>query len=308
MLGTGRMGAAMARRLGAAGHRLTLWNRTRQTADLVAAGIQAPSSAGLATPDTAAIHSAPPVRVVERAVDAVAGAEFVLTMLADGEATVHTVLDPAVLAALPAGAIVCDLGTSGTDAALRMDAGLRATGRSFVDAPVSGSVPSVAAGQLLVLASGDTDTVDAVRPILESFARKVIHVGPAGAGQAMKLAVNLVVHTLNVALSEALVLAERAGITPERAYDVIEDSVVGAPYVRYKRAAFLDPEHPVAMSLDLVGKDQRLIVAFAEELGLPVPATTAAAEVVAAACAEGWGSQDMAALRRFLRESAPPRD
>jgi 3-hydroxyisobutyrate dehydrogenase-like beta-hydroxyacid dehydrogenase len=62
------------------------------------------------------------------------------------------------------------------------------------------------------------------------------------------------------------------------------------------------------MSLDLVRKDQRLIVAFAEELGLPVPATTAAAEVVAAACAEGWGSRDMAALRRFLRESLPPRD
>ena len=87
----------------------------------------------------------------------------------------------------------------------------------------------------------------------------------------MKLAVNLVVHDLNAAVSEALIIAKRAGIAAEDAYDVFQDSVIAAPFVVYKRAAFLDPETPVAMSLDLVHKDLRLITGLADELGVPVP-------------------------------------
>ena len=101
-------------------------------------------------------------------------------------------------------------------------------------------MPAVEAGTLLVMAGGDPPR--SPRPaVLAAFARRVLRVGDVGAGQAMKLAVNLVVHDLNAALAEALVLAEGAGITAEDAYDVFEESVVAAPFVRYKRAAFLDP-------------------------------------------------------------------
>ena len=111
----------------------------------------------------------------------------------------------------------------------------------FVDAPVSGSVPAVEAGTLLVMAGGEPDAVDAARPVLGAFARKVLHVGPAGAGQTMKLAVNLVVHDLNAAVAEALRLARSAGIAAADAYDVFQESVVAAPYVRLQASRVPGP-------------------------------------------------------------------
>jgi 3-hydroxyisobutyrate dehydrogenase len=284
VLGTGRMGAAMTRRLVAAGHAVTVWNRTAATARAAVADLP-PGSADVAA----------------TAADAVAGRPVVLSMLADGTATCAVVLDGSVIDRLLPGAVVCDLATSGVPAATALARGLRAAGVGFVDAPVSGSVPAVDAGTLLVMAGGDGDAIDAVRPVLEAFARSVVRVGDTGTGQAMKLAVNLVVHTLNAALCEALVLAEASGIARESAYDVLADSVVGAPFLTYKRPAFLDPDVPVAMSLDLVLKDLALIAAQAQagEVGVTMPASAAAQASVAAACADGFGGQDMAALSRF---------
>ena len=117
---------------------------------------------------------------------------------------------------------------------------------------------------------------------------------------AGKLAVNLVVHSLNAALSEAMVLAGRAGVSPSDAYDVFQASVVAAPYVNYKREAFLNATADVAMSLDLVLKDMRLITAFADQLGVAVPTAAAVAAEVDAACIAGFGRRDMATLSRFL--------
>jgi len=127
-----------------------------------------------------------------------------------------------------------------------------------------------------------------------------LHVGPAGSGQVMKLAVNLVVHGLNASLSEALVLAGSAGIPREQAYDVFQESVVAAPFVTYKRAAFTDEATPVAMSLTLVDKDLGLIEAFAADNGVSIAATRAVRSEVAAACIAGFGDRDMAALSWFL--------
>ena len=139
-----------------------------------------------------------------------AEADVVLSVLASGAATEAVLLDPATLAGLRPGAVVCDLATSGIETAELLAERLSAAGVRFVDAPVSGSVPTVVSGPLLVMASGDEGAVAALEPVLTSFAKRVVRVGPAGAGQAMKLAVNLVVHGLNAAVSEALVLATRA--------------------------------------------------------------------------------------------------
>jgi 3-hydroxyisobutyrate dehydrogenase-like beta-hydroxyacid dehydrogenase len=282
VLGTGRMGAAMARRVAAGGHRLTVWNRTRATAGALVASLPAGDATRADSP-----------------AEAVTGRDVVLTMLADGATTCEVLLDSAVLARLGPRVVVCDLATSGVAAARTLARELGQAGVAFVDAPVSGSVPAVEAGTLLVMAGGDGAVIDSVRPVLESFARRVVRVGEAGTGQAMKLAVNLVVHDLNAALAESLVLAERSGIAREQAYDVLQDSVVGAPFVHYKRSAFLDPDTPVAMSLGLVRKDLRLIADHARELHVPMNVTAAALLVVAEACSAGLGEDDMAALSRF---------
>lgn len=283
IVGTGRMGSAMARRVAAAGHTVTVWNRTEAAARALAESM----------PDAA-------LTVAPTAAAAVRNKDVVLSVLADGETTRAVLLDGAVLAALTPRALVCDLGTSGVSAAEHLARGLQDAGARFVDAPVSGSVPAVQAGTLLVMAGGEPEAVDAARTLLGAFARKVMHVGAAGAGQSMKLAVNLVVHDLNAAIAEALALATSAGIAGADAYDVFLESVIAAPYVVYKRAAFLDPQTAVAMSLDLVNKDLRLITGRAREVGVPVPVTVAAARSVAEACGAGYGPQDMASLTRFL--------
>lgn len=288
VLGTGRMGAAMVRRLAGAGHRVRAWNRTAATVDRLVEDLGADRLGAARDPAAA-----------------VGGADVVLVVLADGEVTRSVLLDAAVLAALSPGAVVVDLGTSGVAAALALERGLGAAGVGFVDGPVSGSVAAVAAGTLLVMASGGPDAIAAAEPVLGAFARTVLRVGDVGAGQVMKLAVNLVVHDLNTAVSEALRLAENSGIARADAYSVLEESVVGAPFVRYKRAAFLDPGTPVAMSLALVEKDLRLITSHARACGEPAPMTEAALAGVRRAVEAGLGARDMAELSRLPAAGDP---
>lgn len=276
VLGIGRMGAAMARALAAAGHSVTVWNRTPAAAEALEGEC----------------------RVASTAAAAVADSDIVIATLASGAVTEAVLLSDDVRASLRPGAVVMDMGTSGVATAHALAEGLR--GVRFVDAPVSGSVATIAAGQLLVMASGDESGVDDARAVLAAFAKKVVHLGPAGAGQAMKLSVNLVVHTLNSAVSEALALAVRAGVPADRAYDVFQDSVVAAPFVLYKRPAFLDEDAPVAMSLALVAKDLGLITAFADSLDSPAPTTRAVLGEVTEAVEAGLGDRDMAALARYL--------
>jgi 3-hydroxyisobutyrate dehydrogenase len=280
VLGTGRMGAAMTRRLVEAGHRVVVWNRSAAAAESLAADCG--------------------VIVALDAAAAVAGADLVISMLADGPVTRQVLLAPDVVAALRPGTVVCDMATSGVGTAHELDTALTAVGARFVDAPVSGSVPTIMAGQLLVMASGDRGGVETAEPILGAFAKRVAYLGDAGAGQAMKLAVNLVVFTLNAAVSEALTLATTAGVAPDAVYDIFEDSVIAAPFVNYKRPAFLDPSTPVAMSLALTRKDMGLITSFAAEQGVPAAVAEAVRDEVVRACDAGYADADMAGLARYL--------
>jgi len=276
------MGAAMVRRLVCAGHTVTAWNRSPASVSALVDELGADRLRAAATP-----------------AEAVAGAEVTLTMLADGGVTRTVLLDTSTRAALGRGSTVVDLGTSGVESAELLGRELAAAGIGFVDAPVSGSVPAVMAGSLLVMASGAPDDVARVEPVLSAFARKVLRVGDVGAGQVMKLAVNLVVHDLNAAISEALRLAENSSVSREDAYSVLQESVVGAPFVQYKRPAFLDPATPVAMSLSLVEKDLRLITEHARAHGEAAPVTEVALAWVRRAVEAGMGDRDMADLSRF---------
>jgi 3-hydroxyisobutyrate dehydrogenase-like beta-hydroxyacid dehydrogenase len=274
------MGAAMARRFVGTGHSVRLWNRTPETAERIAGELGARRAASPA--------------------EAVSGAEVVVSMLADETATTEVLIGKDLLRSLPTAGVVCDMATSGVDAAQRLADAYAKAGHLFLDAPVSGSVATVEAGGLLVMASGDPEALPVAEPVLSSIAKHVIFLGGAGAGQAMKLSVNLVVHTLNSAISEALALAGAAGVTPDAAYDVFEHSVVAAPFVHYKRRAFLDPEAPVAMSLELMAKDLRLITSFARAQAVDARVADAVRASVDAACAAGLQADDMAALYRYL--------
>ena len=154
------------------------------------------------------------------------------------------------------------------------------------------------------MAGGNPRDVDEVEPLLPAIAKRVIRVGERGAGSACKLAVNHLVHGLNVALSEALVLAEKAGVDRRVAYEVFASGAGGAPFVQYKRAAFEDPETAtVAFSLDLVAKDYDLIIDLGNRVGAPLSQARASAEIVRQAIARGMGDRDLSALAVHLRES-----
>lgn len=284
VIGTGRMGAAMAARLRGAGIAVIVYNRTREKALELASryGMDAAT-----TPREAA--SAAPVVLVSLADDRAALAAYVG---ADG-----------IAAGTGPGVVVAD--TSTVDPLTSVNTGelVRASGAGHLDAPVSGSVPSVERGELTILVGGDAKDVDRARPVLGHLAARIFHLGPAGAGATMKLAVNDVLEGLNQALSEGLVLAEKAGIDRAAAYDVFSSSTVAAPFVQYKRVAFLDPDHaPVAFTLDLVAKDLDLVLGLARRVGVPMKQAETNRKAAAEAVAAGWGSRDLSAMAAFLRD------
>jgi len=200
------------------------------------------------------------------------------------------------------GAVVCDLSTIAPATIRGLTPLVAQKGATLIDTPVSGSVSVVESGTLTVMAGGDQAALDRARPVLETFAKSIFHLGDVGAGATMKLVVNSLVHSLNVAVSEALVLAETAGLDRETVYNVFEASAAGAPYVKYKRAAFLRPgEVPVAFSLDLVAKDQELIRDLAEQVGARMEQAEASRQLVAEALQAGMGERDISEVAEFLR-------
>lgn len=287
MIGTGRMGAAMAAKLAGAGHEVVLYNRTRARADEVAGQIGAGA------------------RVAGTAAEAAGSAGTVLVSLADDAAVTGTYQgDDGITAGAGPETVVLEMSTVAPATVRALEPALSERGATLLDAPVSGSVSVVQQGQLTVLVGGDAAALDRARPALDSFSRQVLHLGPVGAGATMKLAVNSMVHALNQALAEALVLAERAGVDREAAYEVFANSAVAAPFVKYKQESFLHPDSaPVAFSLELVAKDLALIQDLAGEAGARMDVSSATKAVVDEAVATGLGSHDLSAVAELLRRS-----
>lgn len=283
VVGLGRMGSAMARRFHGAGHELVLWNRDRSKAEAVAA-------------DTGA-------EIAATAAAAAAGASIVVSSLADDQALRAVYLgDQGVATGIRSGSIAVDTSTVDPETSLEVGEGVDSKGARFIDCPVSGSVSTVEAGALTIMAGGDVDVIAEVEPLLASISKQVIRVGDRGAGAACKLAVNGLVHGLNVALSEALVLAEKAGVSREKAYEVFVGGAGGAPFVQYKRDAYEHPEDAVvAFSLDLVAKDLELITGLGDKVGAPMEQAGTGLEIVKKAIASGMGDRDLSAIAVYLR-------
>ncbi|MEJ3747259.1 NAD(P)-dependent oxidoreductase [Actinomycetes bacterium KLBMP 9797] len=278
VIGAGRMGAAMAVRLQKSGIDVVVHNRTRSRAEATGA------------------------TVADTPREAVATADAVLVSLADDTAALSMYGgSDGIAAGLPSGCVVVETSTLDPETVRRLADLVGERGAALLDAPVSGSVPLVEQGRLTFMVGGPPDALAEVRPVLDELAAQVFHVGEVGAGAMVKLAVNTVVFALNQALSEALVLAERAGVPRTTMYEVLAHSAVAAPFVAYKRAAFERPdETPVAFSLDLVAKDLSLVARLADRVGATLPQATTDRETVRAAIAAGLGTADMSALAQYL--------
>ena len=230
---------------------------------------------------------------------------MVLSSLADDEAVLATYLgDEGVSGAATPSHVVLEMSTIAPDTVRRVGEAVAASGAAFLDAPVSGSVPTVEKGELTIMVGGDAAALARARPVLDALATKVFHVGALGAGATVKLAVNALVHAIDVGLSEALVLAEKAGVDRSAAYDVFAAGAAAAPFVLYKRPAFEDPDNaPLTFTLDLMGKDLDLILSLAREVDAPMGQAERNREVVERALVGGFSGRDMSAVAEYLRRS-----
>ncbi|MGD0194465.1 MAG: NAD(P)-dependent oxidoreductase [Candidatus Dormibacteria bacterium] len=281
VLGTGIMGAAMARRLLAASVRTTVWDRSPSvTAPLREAGAQVAS-----TPD-----------------DAVKNAAIVITMLPTADVVNDVVFDGKVTDAFRHGAVWAQMGTIGPDATIELAGRLSSLRPDvmLVDAPVSGSKGPAESGQLLVLASGPTEAQAILEPAFSAIGRKTVWLGEAGEGSRMKLVVNAYMSALIEGVAEALELADRLGVDSSKLAEAIEGGPLDAPIAdaklhKMERGDFA-PEFPLEWAL----KDVDLALATAGEAGLPMLA--ALSHQWRAVVAAGHGREDVSAARLGLGE------
>ena len=277
------MGGAMAATLARSGFQPLLWNRDVAKAEAVATEIGA--------------------EVASSAAELASKVDVIVTSLADDSAVRHVYLDAKGIAAgIGPGTIAVEMSTIDPETVHDVGSVIDATGAGFIDCPVSGSVTTVVSGSLTMMAGGEPALIDMVRPVLEPLSSRVIHVGPRGSGAVVKLAVNGLVHGLNLALAEALVLAERAGVDRATTYEVFASGAGGAPFVQYKRAAYEHPEDAaVAFRLDLVAKDLELITGLGRRVGAPMGQAETGLAIVRDAIDAGLGDRDMSAVAIHLR-------
>jgi 3-hydroxyisobutyrate dehydrogenase len=276
VLGTGIMGAAMARNLARAGQAVRAWNRTRAKAEpLTADGVQ----------------------VADTPAEAVRGADVVLTMLYDGGAALETMRQAAP--ALRPGAAWVQSTTAGIEAIGELAGFARDHGLVFFDAPVLGTRQPAEAGQLVVLAAGPGDARDAVTPVFDAVGTRTVWTGEDGAqGSAtrLKLVANSWVLTVTHGTAEVLALAEGLGVDPQGFFDIIDGGPLDMGYLRAKAGLILnDGLTPASFAVATAEKDARLIVEAGERYGVRLDVAAAGAERFRRAAAQGHGDEDMAA-------------
>jgi 3-hydroxyisobutyrate dehydrogenase len=277
-LGTGVMGAPMARNLARAGHEVRSWNRS---------------------PDKAAALRDDGVDVRDDPAAAATGAEVVLTMLADADA----VLDVARGANLAEGQIWWQASTIGIEGIEQCAALAQETGAALVDAPVLGTRLPAEEGNLVVLASGPDSALDALAPLFDAVGQRTMRLGPAGTATRLKLAVNLWVLAVTQGTAETIAFAQSLELKPEWVLEALEGGALDLPYFRMKSKLMLDEDFPASFALALAAKDARLVAAAAERHGADLPLAAAIAARFTQATEAGHGDEDMAATYRLSKPS-----
>jgi 3-hydroxyisobutyrate dehydrogenase len=257
VLGTGRMGAPIARNLLAAGFAVAVWNRTPGRArELAGAG----------------------ARVAASPADAAGSADVVLTMLADGDAVAHAMNGPhGAVSALRRGSVWIQMATVGVDWTARFSALAQDHGLEFVDAPVSGSDGPARDATLVVLASGAEAVHPRVQPLFDAIARRTLWLGPAGNGTRLKLVLNTWLASLAEAVAETLALTGALGLEPELFLEAVAGGPLEAPWATTKGRAMLAREFTPGFALRLALKDAHLALEAGRENGLELPLTDAIA-------------------------------
>jgi len=279
-VGLGLMGGRIVRRLLAARHQVSGYNRTRAKAEsLIEAGMQWKDS---------------PREVAQ-------AADITLSMVMDSAALSSVTDGPdGILAGLSTGKIFVDMSTVSPRLIRDLAGRVTATGADMLEAPVSGSIPAAESGTLIIYVGGSTGTLEKVRPIFESLSQKIIHIGESGQAISMKIAINLNLASQLLALFESVLLAERSGIPRGIALDSLLNSVVTSPAMKYRAPFILKMPDEVWFNVAMMQKDLQLALELGRELGVPLFSVALANEMLSAAKAMGYSQQDFAVLFKVL--------
>lgn len=280
VLGTGIMGAAMARNLLAAGMEVRAWNRSKGKAEPLAE-------------DGAEVADSP--------AGASEGADFLVTMLPNAEVTAE-VVGGGALDSLADGAVWVQTGTVGVEGNEKLSKLASEAEVLFVDAPVLGTKQPAENGELVVLASGPESLKKKLSPVFEAIGKKTLWVGEAGAGSKLKLVTNNWILGLLATLGETVALAEELGVDPEEFLGAIEGGPLDLPYAQIKAPMMVSGDYPASFPLILARKDAGLVLEASGSL--PMKVSEAAASLFDSAIAAGHGDRDMAAIREGVKKQS----
>lgn len=278
ILGTGKMGAAMARRLDELGHELTLWNRTRPRAESVGAG-----------------------RVASSPAEAAAKAEFVISILTNADAVRSAYLGEQGALKAADDQVFIDMSTAGTDVDREIDSAAAAAGVAFIEAPVLGSVGAMLGGTGVILAAGSEPAVDRARPVIQAFG-EVRYIGPMGRAAALKLIANSMLAGVYSLTAELLGAGAAADLPTNEVFYVLNRIV---PLLAQRKAGFVEHRYePVTFAMRDVVKDLDLATELYRRLGAATPMTDRTRELYERAAATR-GDQEMSAIASlYERETA----
>lgn len=281
-IGLGIMGSGMAHNLLRDGHELTVWNRT--------ASRMGPLVDGGATP----------------AVSAAEVAEFcdiVMICVSDTPDVEQVVLgDHGVLEGIRPGALVIDHSTISPSATLELAAAVEAKGAFWLDAPVSGGSEGAAKGTLSIMIGGDAAQVERAMPYLKSVGQTITHVGAQGAGQLVKVVNQILVVGNQLAVSEALLVAEAGGLDLEKTLDAVKGGAAGSWMLSNRGPQMIVRDWRPGFTIDLQQKDLRLVLEAADDLGVPVLGTSLIFQLYRSLQTRGLGSEGNHALVKALEE------
>lgn len=282
--GMGIMGRGMAANLVQAGYDVTVWNRTApRTDELAAAG--------------AAVAASP--------AELAAKCDIVMVCVSDTPDVEEVALgDDGLIHGLGPGKLVVDHSTIGASATLRLAAAVQEVGADWIDAPVSGGSEGAVNGTLAIMVGGSADNVDRARPFLEAYGTSITHVGGVGDGQLAKVVNQVLVVVNALAVSEALLLADAAGLDLPTTIAAVEDGAAGSWMFSNRGPQVAVRDWRPGFTIDLQQKDLRIVLEAADELAVPIPGTSLVFQMYRALQKRGLGDEGNHALIKALEEMA----
>ena len=282
-IGLGIMGRPMAKNLIDAGHELILYNRTTEKAEELAGegGAEVAASPG----------------------EVAAQSDVIITLLPDSPQVKEVVAgEGGVLEGIQQGSLLVDMSTISPVVTEELSEKARERGASMLDAPVSGGDVGAIEGTLSIMVGGEEEDFERARPLFDAMGKTVTHVGPVGAGQVVKAANQIVVALTIEAVSEALVLGTKGGVSPEKVLDVLGGGLAGNKVMEVKREKFLSHTFDPGFRSELHHKDLGIALAAGREYGVALPVTAIVDQMLLSMKKKGWGDKDHSALLRVIED------